>query len=110
MTIDKLPRVHLGFFPTPVEELTRLSDLFDGPRIFIKRDDLSGLAFGGNKVRKLEFLVGEAKSFGANTLLTAGAIQSNHCRQQQPQRHDAGSSVSCSLAVPILRFHRKSPS
>jgi D-cysteine desulfhydrase family pyridoxal phosphate-dependent enzyme len=96
MTIDKLPRVRLGFLPTPVEELTRLSDLFDGPRIFIKRDDLSGLAFGGNKVRKLEFLVGEAKSFGANTLITAGALQSNHCRQT------AAAAARCGLKCELL--------
>ncbi len=81
MVPDKLPKVPLGHFPTPLEELTRLSDLLDGPRILIKRDDLSGLALGGNKVRKLEYLVGDAMSRGADTLVTAGAIQSNHCRQ-----------------------------
>lgn len=96
MILDKLPRVPLGFFPTPMEELTRLSDLLDGPRIFIKRDDLSGLAFGGNKVRKLEFLVGEAIARGADTLITAGAVQSNHCRQT------AAAAARCGLKCELL--------
>jgi len=96
MILDKLPKVQLGFFPTPLEELTRLSDLLDGPRIFIKRDDLSGLAFGGNKVRKLEYLVGEAISLGADTLITAGAVQSNHCRQT------AAAAARCGLQCELL--------
>jgi L-cysteate sulfo-lyase len=94
---DKLPKVQLGFFPTPIEELTRLSDLLEGPRIFIKRDDLSGLAFGGNKVRKLEYLVGEALSRGADTLVTAGAVQSNHCRQTAAAA--ARSGLKCELLL-----------
>ncbi len=96
MIFDKIPKVQLGFFPTPIEELTRLSDLLDGPRIFIKRDDLSGLAFGGNKVRKLEYLVGEAISLGADTLITAGAVQSNHCRQT------AAAAARCGLTCELL--------
>jgi D-cysteine desulfhydrase len=67
--------------PTPIEELQRLSEKLGGPRLFIKRDDQTGLAFGGNKTRKLEFLVAEAKERGAHTLISGGAIQSNHCRQ-----------------------------
>ncbi len=78
--LKKFPRCSLGYFPTPLKELTRLSSLLGGPRIFIKRDDLNGLAFGGNKVRKLEFLCGHALSVQCDTLVTAGAIQSNHCR------------------------------
>jgi len=76
-----LPRKRLGFFPTPLTELTRLSEKLQGPRIFIKRDDLTGLAFGGNKTRKLEFLIGDAISKGCDTVITGGAEQSNHCRQ-----------------------------
>ena len=74
---------HLGFahLPTPVEELPRLSEHLNGPKILIKRDDQTGLAFGGNKTRKLEFLVAEAREQGAKTLITGGALQSNHCRQ-----------------------------
>ena len=80
MTIE-LPRVSIAHLPTPVEELARLSDHLNGPRLLVKRDDQTGLAFGGNKTRKLEYLVAEALSHDAKTLITAGAIQSNHCRQ-----------------------------
>jgi L-cysteate sulfo-lyase len=76
-----LARQPLGFFPTPLDELSHLGKLLGGPRIFIKRDDLTGLACGGNKTRKLEYLVGQALAEGADTLITAGATQSNHCRQ-----------------------------
>jgi len=76
----RLARVPLAALPTPVEELPRLSRHL-GCRIYIKRDDLTGLAMGGNKTRKLEYLVADAISTGAKTLLTAGAPQSNHCRQ-----------------------------
>ncbi|HEY2799087.1 MAG TPA: D-cysteine desulfhydrase family protein [Chthoniobacterales bacterium] len=78
MKISKLSFAHL---PTPIEELPRLSEALDGPRLFVKRDDQTGLAFGGNKTRKLEFLVAEARDQGARTLITGGALQSNHCRQ-----------------------------
>jgi D-cysteine desulfhydrase family pyridoxal phosphate-dependent enzyme len=81
MNIDALPRVPLGFFPTPLEELPRLSAALGGPRILVKRDDQTGLAGGGNKTRKLEFSVGEALKRGADTLVTVGGVQSNHCRQ-----------------------------
>ena len=76
-----IPRLSIAHLPTPVEELTRLSAALCGPRILVKRDDQTGLAFGGNKTRKLEFLVAEARTQGAKTLITAGAVQSNHCRQ-----------------------------
>lgn len=76
-----VPRLHFAHLPTPVEALPRLSELLGGPRLFIKRDDQTGLAFGGNKTRKLEFLVAEAREQGARTLISGGAIQSNHCRQ-----------------------------
>jgi D-cysteine desulfhydrase family pyridoxal phosphate-dependent enzyme len=74
-------RLNFAHLPTPVEELPRLSELLGGPRLLVKRDDQTGLAFGGNKTRKLEFLVAEAQAQGANMLISAGAIQSNHCRQ-----------------------------
>ncbi len=76
-----LPRLHFAHLPTPIEELPRLSDHLAGPRILIKRDDQTGLAFGGNKTRKLEFLVAEAREQGAKMLISGGALQSNHCRQ-----------------------------
>lgn len=74
-------RLHFAHLPTPIEELPRLSKALGGPRILIKRDDQTGLAFGGNKTRKLEFLVAEAMDQGARTLISGGALQSNHCRQ-----------------------------
>ncbi len=79
--MKNLPRIPIAHLPTPVEELPRLSAHLGGPRILIKRDDQTGLAFGGNKTRKLEYLLAEAQSQGAKTVITGGAIQSNHCRQ-----------------------------
>jgi len=76
-----IPRLRFAHLPTPIEELPRLSATLGGPRILVKRDDQTGLAFGGNKTRKLEFLVAEAQEQGAKMMISAGAIQSNHCRQ-----------------------------
>jgi D-cysteine desulfhydrase len=81
MDICDIPRCQLGFFPTPLVELKALSSFLAGPRVFIKRDDMTGLAFGGNKTRKLEFLIAEALASGCDTIITGGAAQSNHCRQ-----------------------------
>lgn len=79
--MNVVSRLRFAHLPTPIEELPRLSAHLGGPTLFIKRDDLTGLALGGNKTRKLEFLVAEALEQGAKTLVSAGAIQSNHCRQ-----------------------------
>jgi D-cysteine desulfhydrase family pyridoxal phosphate-dependent enzyme len=79
--MTKVSRLNFAQLPTPIEALPRLSDALGGPRLLIKRDDLTGLAFGGNKTRKLEFLVAEARDQGAWTLISGGALQSNHCRQ-----------------------------
>ncbi|MFH1908096.1 MAG: D-cysteine desulfhydrase family protein [Chloroflexota bacterium] len=76
-----IPRLKFAHLPTPIEAMPRLSEILGGPRLLVKRDDQTGLAFGGNKTRKLEFLLAEAQSQGAQTLITAGAAQSNHCRQ-----------------------------
>lgn len=97
MEYVQLPRQKLGFFPTPLIELRRLSERLSGPRIFMKRDDLTGLAMGGNKTRKLEFLVGEALALGCDTLVTGGAEQSNHCRQTAAAA--AMSGFSCHLVL-----------
>lgn len=82
--LDHLPRYPLATLPTPLDEASRLREALGGsqhcPRILIKRDDLTGLALGGNKVRKLEFLVGDALARGATTLITCGGMQSNHAR------------------------------
>ncbi|HTX55366.1 MAG TPA: D-cysteine desulfhydrase family protein [Candidatus Baltobacteraceae bacterium] len=81
MLTDSVPRISLGFFPTPLEEMPRLSKALGGPRLFIKRDDQTGLAGGGNKTRKLEFSLADALRQKADTLITLGGVQSNHCRQ-----------------------------
>jgi len=84
-------RIELGHLPTPLEEMPRLTEALGGPRLFIKRDDETGLATGGNKTRKLEFLLADALQGGADTIITAGAAQSNHCRQT------AAAAVKCGL-------------
>lgn len=76
-----IPRIKIAHLPTPVEALPRLSAALGGPRLLIKRDDLTGLAGGGNKTRKLEYLLADAQAHGARTLISTGAAQSNHCRQ-----------------------------
>lgn len=96
MGYSDLPRKKLGFFPTPLAELDRLSRHLSGPRLFVKRDDLSGLAFGGNKTRKLEFLIGEAIALGCDTVITGGAEQSNHCRQT------AAAAAVCGLECHLV--------
>ena len=79
--IENLPRISLGFYPTPLTEAKHLSSALNGPRIFIKREDLSGLALGGNKCRKLEFIMAEAKKQGANAVISTASSQSNYCLQ-----------------------------
>ncbi len=79
--VRRISQVKLGHFPTPLEECPRLSDALGGPRIFMKREDCSGLAFGGNKVRQLTFTLGDAVAQGADTIVHGAASQSNHCRQ-----------------------------
>jgi len=81
MITDPLPRVSLAQLPTPIARLPRLSAQMGGAALWIKRDDQTGLALGGNKTRKLELLVAEAEARGARTLITRGALGSNHCRQ-----------------------------
>ena len=78
--IARIPRVEIAIKNTPMTEAPNLARHLGGPRIFVKRDDLTGLAGGGNKTRKLEFLVADALAQGADTLITCGAVQSNHCR------------------------------
>ena len=81
MLTENLLRVSIAHLPTPLEEMPRLSEALSGPRLFVKRDDQTGLATGGNKTRKLEFLVADALEKGADTLIASGAVQSNHVRQ-----------------------------
>ena len=97
MIAGDLPRVQLAHLPTPIEPLTRLSSVLGGPRLFVKRDDCTGLGTGGNKTRKLEFLVGDALAQGADTLITEGGMQSNHCRQTAAAAASVG--LNCVLVL-----------
>ena len=81
MDIARFPRIRLGHLPTPLEPLENLTRLLGGPRLWIKRDDCTGLSSGGNKTRKLEFLMAEAVAQRADVVITQGATQSNHARQ-----------------------------
>lgn len=81
MDLTAFPRVRLCQAPTPLEFLPNLTRHLGGPQIWMKRDDLTGMGLGGNKVRKLEFLAGDAQAQGADLLVTQGAVQSNHVRQ-----------------------------
>ncbi|MGI6684312.1 MAG: D-cysteine desulfhydrase [Bacillota bacterium] len=80
MNLAKFPRRRYTEGKTPLEKLTRLTKHLGGPNIYMKRDDLLGLTAGGNKTRKLEFLMADALAKGADTIITCGAVQSNHCR------------------------------
>ncbi len=81
MHLARFPRLHVAHLPTPLERLDRLTAALGGPEIWIKRDDCTGLSTGGNKTRKLEFLMAEALAQGADMVMTQGATQSNHARQ-----------------------------
>ncbi|MEO1480869.1 MAG: D-cysteine desulfhydrase [Myxococcota bacterium] len=81
MLLSRFPRVRLAHLPTPLEFLPRLTEHLGGPQIYVKRDDCTGLATGGNKTRKLEFLMAEAQKRRASVIITQGAVQSNHARQ-----------------------------
>jgi len=90
----------LAHLPTPLELMSRLTDVVDGPELWIKRDDLTGLATGGNKTRKLELLLCDALDLGSDVVLTVGAVQSNHCRQTAAAA--ARAALDCVL---VLRGH-----
>ena len=93
--LEKLPRASLALLPTPVHPLNNFGKSLPGPNLWIKRDDLSGLEGGGNKTRKLEYLVGDALEQGADMLVTVGAIQSNHTRQTAAAAAKVG--LKCAL-------------
>jgi L-cysteate sulfo-lyase len=81
MELSLFPRIQLGHFPTPLEPMANLTALLGGPRLWVKRDDCTGLSTGGNKTRKLEYLMAEAIAARADVVITQGATQSNHARQ-----------------------------
>ena len=98
--LDQFPRVSLAHLPTPLEPLPNLSKELGGPAIWVKRDDCTGLATGGNKTRKLEFSMAAALAEGADTIVTVGAVQSNHVRQT------AAAAAKLGLACEVLLEHR----
>jgi L-cysteate sulfo-lyase len=100
MLLSSFPRVPLAHLPTRLEHLPRLSEHLGGPEIWVKRDDCTGLATGGNKTRKLEFSMGEALEQGADTIITVGAVQSNHVRQT------AAAAAKLGLKCEVLLEHR----
>ena len=93
MKLSILPRVRLANLPTPLQELPNLSRAIKGPRIFVKRDDMTGLAFGGNKTRKLEYLIGDALRHKANYIVTGAGFQSNWCTQAAAAARKLGMKV-----------------
>lgn len=97
MLTDKYPRVELSHTPTPLDSLNNLSKELQGAHIWAKRDDCTGLAMGGNKARQLEFYIGDAVSKGADTLLTTGAVQSNHVRMTIAAARKLGLEVEVQL-------------
>jgi L-cysteate sulfo-lyase len=100
MLLTSFPRVPLAHLPTRLEFLPRLSEHLGGPRVWVKRDDCTGLATGGNKTRKLEFSMGEALQTGADTIITVGAVQSNHVRQT------AAAACKLGMKCEVLLEHR----
>ena len=96
MNLARFPRIRLGHLPTPLEPMERLSKHLGGPKLWIKRDDCTGLSTGGNKTRKLEYLMADALAGGADTVITQGATQSNHARQT------AAAAAKLGLACHIL--------
>jgi L-cysteate sulfo-lyase len=100
MHLSRFPRVKLAHLPTPLEFMPRLTEHLKGPQIYIKRDDCTGLASGGNKTRKLEFLMADALNQGADTIITQGAVQSNHARQT------AAAAAKLGMACELLFENR----
>lgn len=98
--LGAFPRISLAHTPTPLEFLPRLTEHLGGPKIYVKRDDCTGLATGGNKTRKLEFVMAEAVNQGATTVITQGAVQSNHARQT------AAAAAKLGLKCELLFEHR----
>ena len=102
--LEEVPRLHLANLPTPFYELKRLGKKLGGPRIFIKRDDLTGVAFGGNKIRKLEFLLADAIETGCDWVVTTGAFQSNHCTQAAAAASSLGLGITLVKSAPSADY------
>jgi L-cysteate sulfo-lyase len=100
MLLSRFPRIRLAHLPTALEHMPRLSKHLGGPEIYVKRDDCTGLATGGNKTRKLEFVMADALEQNADTVVTVGAVQSNHVRQT------AAAACKLGLHCEVLLEHR----
>lgn len=100
MLLSRFPRISLAHLPTALEHMPRLSKHLGGPEIYVKRDDCTGLATGGNKTRKLEFVMAEALEHKSDTIVTVGAVQSNHVRQT------AAAACKLGLRCEVLLEHR----
>ena len=101
MKLSTLPRVRLASLPTPLQELRNLSAALKGPRIFVKRDDMTGLAFGGNKTRKLEYLMADAISQDADYIVTGAGFHSNWCTQAAAAARKSGMKVVLVKSGPV---------
>lgn len=95
MHLARFPRLTLGHFPTPLEPLNNLSALLGGPKLWIKRDDATGLATGGNKTRKLEFLLADALASNADVIITQGRRNQTMCARLSPGRRNSGYRPKC---------------
>src|SRR5712672_4629624 len=105
--LSKFPRLGLAQLDTPLEPLRRLSAHLGGPRLWVKREDATGLGFGGNKLRKLDYVLHEAVSSGADTIVSGGVVQSN--RQRQVAAAAAKLGLACHLAVYHGRLEPPTP-
>ncbi len=104
--IEQLPQVDIGHYPTPLEPCPRLSEALGGPRIYIKREDCSGVAFGGNKIRQLTFTIGEAIHQNADTIVHGATTQSNHCRQAAAVAAQLGLNATFVFLVTTRVWHK----
>ena len=107
MNLAKFSRRRYTYYDTPIEYLANLTKVMGGPNIYMKRDDLLGLTGGGNKTRKLEFLMAEALEQGCDTILTCGAVQSNHCRLTLAAAVKEG--LKCQLVLEERVAHSYTP-
>jgi len=104
MDIASFPRIALGHLPTPLEYAPALTSELAGPRLFVKRDDCTGLALGGNKTRKLEYAMADALAKGADLIITSGGTQSNHVRQTAAAAARLRLACQCVVANPLQSF------
>ncbi len=107
MKFSNYPRARIAALPTPIQPLPNLTKKLDGPKIWVKRDDLTGLAFGGNKARKLEYIMGEALAQGADTIVTGAGYQSNWCTQTVAAAKKLGLDIYLIKSAPYEDYEGK---